>query len=218
MRKTSILLTSLLLTIILLGYQLYFSMQSHTPETGNSCSVLLIIEHRDCEGNLLERRVKNGDLILENFGRLWLAIMRGGAEYKDIFKLRGTGGAWNYPFYKGITQDTKIALDEEKSYIVLGSGTASATLEDYQMANQIMEAQVGSIGVSVIGNKINATISTTFTFDGSYTIREIGLKGKINSYSYGDYAFFVCRDDISSNPITVENGDILTVTYVFMLN
>ncbi len=216
MRKTTLILVSLLLAVCLTAYIAAEAHRGVDGSSGNSCNVILILEHRDAQGRLIERRVKTGDLLLENFGRLLLAFMKGGADYTDEkFKIKDINGNEQIPFYSSSPQ--KIRIHEDDSYIVLGNGTASAALENYQMANQIMEQQVGSIGVSVSGNKVNGTLSTTFTFDDSYTIKEIGLKTRIKKSSGGFY-FFICRDDISSNPITVENGDTLTVTYIFMLN
>jgi|GEM_PF-2905677 len=216
MRKTTLILVSLLLAVCLTAYIAAEAHRDVKGDSGNSCNVILILEHRDAQGRLIERRVKTGDLLLENFGRLLLAFMKGGADYTDEkFQIKNTGGSWQIPFYSSSSQ--RVRIHEDNSYIVLGNGTASAALENYQMANQIMEQQVGSIGVSVSGDKVNGTLSTTFTFDGSYTIREIGLKTRIQKSASAFY-FFICRDDISSNPITVANGDTLTVTYVFMLN
>jgi len=206
MRRTLLIIICLLCFICLTAYQLHIAPKSMETADGNSMGVILILEHRDASGRLIERRVKTGDLILENYAR-FLSTMLGGKK-----QIRNTEGSW-----KTITTDT-LSTVSSSSHILLGNGTASATLEDYAMASEIAQAKVGSIGVTVSGNKVNATLSASFTFTASYTIREVGLRGRIWYSDSNACYFLICRDDISSDPISVEDGDTLTVTYVFMLN
>jgi hypothetical protein len=211
MRKTTIILATLLILLCLISYKFYDVYLTSLTDSGdseNAVDVILILEHRDAEGRLIEIRVKTGDLILENYGR-FLSSMLGGSK-----QIRDTGGTW-----KQSTDGTYLATQAYASHILLGNGTAAAALEDYAMASQIATARVSSIGVTVSGNQVNATLSASFTFAASYTIREIGLRGRIYRSAASEYYYFlICRDDLSSNPITVASGDTLTVTYVFRLN
>ena len=110
-------------------------------------------------------------------------------------------------------------VNQDQSKIHIGSGTSAVSITDYQLANEVTSTKVAEVGCSTSGNQVNATASASFTFTESYTIREVGLSICIARTGSSTWRrIMICRDDISSNPITVENGDTLTVTYIFMLN
>lgn len=208
MRRTTLILI-ILFAISLTASAITLRAPSRQPAEGNSCNVILIIEHRDSRGELIERRVKEGDLLLENFAKFLKAIM--GAQWVKLTKIDGTT---NYA-----DDGETVSTDSYNTYIVLGNGTAAASISDYRLVNQVVQQRVGSIGVTSSGNQVNATISASITFTESYTIREIGLKARTYRSNASQFFYWlVCRDDISSNPISVQSNDTLTVTYVFKLN
>ena len=210
MRRAIILMAILFLSVglstILLLHQ---PAPSRSP--GNSASVIVIIEHYR-NGELVNRLVKENDLILENFAKLLLKIISQPPETVWFTKI--DGGSY------GSSSTSVLMVNQDTAMIHLGNGTSAVSVTDYKLASEVRSEIVGEVGCSTLGNKVNATASASFTFTESYTIKEIGLSlaiaGKSSSPTW--YRILICRDDISSNPITVQAGDTLTVTYIFQLN
>jgi len=107
--------------------------------------------------------------------------------------------------------------------IVIGTGTATPTPEDYQLGNQIANGTGSGQMVynspsftapSVSGNTISMTITKTFQNQSGapITVSEVGIIVETdNNNNDVDYALIV--HDLLSSPITVANLSILSITY-----
>ena len=106
--------------------------------------------------------------------------------------------------------------------ILIGTGTATPTPNDYALGNQIANGtgngqmvynSISFVAPSVNGNTTSATIEQTFQNQSGnpITVTEVGIKTETLGSSYWDYLLIV--HDLLSSPITVPNNAVLTIIY-----
>jgi len=106
--------------------------------------------------------------------------------------------------------------------IVIGTGTATPTPQDYKLGNQIANGTGSGQMVynspsfsapTVSGNTITFKITQSFENESgaSITVTEVGIQAETDNTSAPDYVLIV--HDLLSSPITVANLSILQITY-----
>ena len=176
-------------------------------------TVILILEHYDCETGVRHRYVKTGDLLLKNFAILIADSFRGAAP---LIKVTTTSGSQKTPYwYYGGGVDY-LAYWSGGAKIYIGSGTGAPSPSDYKLQSTIKSKVIGSHGLSKSDTNLNITVSTTFTFDSSYTITEAGLSVEVYHGDTESSQVLIARDTFAA--IEVSPGDVLTVTYTFKFN
>jgi len=108
--------------------------------------------------------------------------------------------------------------------IVIGTGTATPTPNDYKLENQIIngtstgQMEYGNpsfIQPNVNGNTTSMVISQTFQNQSgaSITVSEVGIIALINKNSAPSLDYVLIVHDLLSSPITVANLSVLQITY-----
>ncbi|MEM4497544.1 MAG: hypothetical protein QW692_01820 [Nitrososphaerota archaeon] len=105
---------------------------------------------------------------------------------------------------------------DPKVVIGIGSGSTPPSVYDVDLYNPIVKIEVPSTSVSVSdsGTALTATYTASWTATGSYAIRETGLymlAAELGTNSIDDR--FLLSRDVLDEPITVESGDVVSVTY-----
>ena len=115
------------------------------------------------------------------------------------------------------------AANDDTLGIVVGSGTTPVTIDDYQLATQIVHGSSAgqlSYGATTFNAPVTSgkdryfEVVRTFTNNsgGTVTVREIGLHSRNEA---GTYSFLSLRDVLVS-AIDVTDTKVLTVTYMIL--
>jgi len=180
-------------------------------EDTNGYYVTLDISHyRD--DVLLERQVIEDDYITRNFVYMWLNIFSGdryadaNADYRmtdivNILRVPPTG----YVYY-----------DETTTRIRIGSGNTPVAITDYTIETPIASQFVDDVDIWYNGNEFNITADTTIVASGAYTIREAGVTIGYPDAGATARQTLMCRDVFSG--ISVVNGDVIILRYIFQFN
>lgn len=163
-------------------------------------TVTLIINHYDAETGETQTYVKTGDLLLKNFAILIANTLRGADDLKSGTTTSGTSASFN------------PIIEVYYSSIVLGTGTTSPSPNDYKLASQVLSTTVKDHVIVKSGTAMNVTVSAVFSISGSYSITEAGIITRDDD----GHEFLIARDTFPA--IDVSDGDVLTVTYTFILN
>lgn len=214
-----VLSVSVLVSSVLGAYLGYYSSRSRiaqeTSQSRGGIDIWLVVEHYDVEGKLMERRVKKSDSFVKNFASMIQIIFEpaSGVSY-GLTDIGGTGrgyikdkSAYSWYYISG------TSLVE----IGIGSSDAAFGIENYTLGNPIAWNTVSSPTLAILGNQMNVSISTTFSFDASYTISETGVRVYLNQETGYDYWNLILRDLISPS-ISVNAGDTVTITYIIQIN
>jgi len=163
----------------------------------------LITKAYDAKGNLLWTHVREDPFTL-NFGRYISLYLEPSSASHTLTDTGGTART----LCTGCTNPPD--LDRSNTYIAVGTGTASFSVNNYAMSGAILNpASVPTI--SIVGNKANVSISASFSFSSATTINEVGV---IVSTS-GTYNFLIARDIISKS---IPAGGQLSVTWIVEVN
>ena len=119
----------------------------------------------------------------------------------DGLKLGSTGGGGTY------------------SYIVLGSGTTPATVDDYKLENQITSGLTGTTAITVDeDNDAIYVLTLTNTSSEDITIGEVGIFAScFTKNSSSSTALFLLERTVLDAPITIPAGGIGTIDYSIKL-
>lgn len=101
------------------------------------------------------------------------------------------------------------------SYIVVGSGTTPATVDDYKLESQITSGLTGTSAITVDeDNDATYTLTLTNTSDADITIGEIGIFAScfVNNTSSGTDCVLMERTVLDA-PITIPAGGIGVIDY-----
>jgi len=107
--------------------------------------------------------------------------------------------------------------------IVIGTGTATPTPNDYKLGNQIANGKSSGqmvysnpsfIAPTVNGNTTSMIISQTFQNQSgaSITVSEVGIQVYVDNTN-GNASYVLIVHDLLTSPITVANLSILQITY-----
>lgn len=124
----------------------------------------------------------------------------------EVTYIDGTTGS--YPAYRFMPYQYGTSLSEQYGYIAVGSGNTAPTANDYSLESEV--TGLNNIGV-FINNGVNGfTISGTITntTSNNVTIKEYGLYG----YQAGDAKWTMLTRTVLDNPVTLEAGEITTIT------
>lgn len=199
----------LIVGIACLCYGYYLQISPVVNEVTNdglptqSVNVILITEHyRD--GELIEKQVKDDDLILDNFAKIIESAFHG---YSAIPYAKpedaGSVGLFGGNNYEGSSSRIQIGTDN----------TAPATT-DYLLIGKTYDESVEQVTFIISGNEMNVTAFCSFGITGTYGINEVGLFYETQT---DNDEIMACRDVLPST-INVVDGDVLTVKYVLQFN
>jgi hypothetical protein len=85
-----------------------------------------------------------------------------------------------------------------------------------QLAYGSMSILSPTINTSTNQGSLNVTRSFTNNSGGSVTVSEVGVVADVLAFNGNRYNVFIIHDILSS-PITLANGQVLTVTYIFSI-
>jgi len=195
----------------------------------NSGGLFWEVEVYDKNGNLIEKKKGRGNCILYNLMRL-LSAMRNPSDYNNSWQVINTLG--NSASISKVVFDTTncswLAPEGADSYgIVVGTGTTSVSLDDYNLASQIKNGTgAGQLKYGATekydyseqgSNVVDLGVKRSFTNNSgsSITINEIGLIAMVGDGNLNYYVLLM-RDVISAT--TVPDGGVVTVTYYVRFN
>jgi len=185
---------ALCLTALLVNVGLYIHRLHAVEETEPGFEVILTIRKN---GEVV--LVKHGDLLLKNFAIILVDYFRGSAGGLSVKDINGNEKS----FYE---------VEYGYSRIAIGTGSGGPTPGDYKLASKVATMGISSHTILKSGTAMNLTVSAIFSIDASYSITECGIEVKED----GGYWILITRDVFSA--IDVSSGDVLTVTYTFIMN
>jgi len=183
------------------------------------------IEVYDKDGKLIDKKSGKGNTILNNWIRI-LAVLRNPADYGDKFQFTDTNGNTIQADQIVGSGSSMLAPAGMDSYgLVVGSGTTSVSLDDYNLASKIPHG-TGSGQLSYgdtskydysEGTMVDHGVQRSFDNNSGadITVNEIGLIATINIGGQ-NINVLIMRDVISAT--TIPNGGRLTVKYWFRYN
>jgi len=203
--------------VLLLAFLIPLLIPFSLPQTEEHGNLEAWIELKayDSKGNLLWTDMHRDPLTL-NFAR-WLELyFLPGSGSVSVTDMSGaarslfTGSTSYYPPYYGSGSHNYV-------YIQVGSGTNAPSINDYALRTVVATAQASSPTISTSGNKVNVSISASFTFSSQTTISEIGIYTPLDTSSNSVCNFLLARDVLSTAK-TVPAGGQLTVTWILKIN
>jgi len=210
-----------LLVLIVLGVPIaqVNSVQQTTPTTSQGFSTLLLVKAYDKDGNLIAERAKEGDLWLRNWGKfLQLLFNPDSGTTTSLTAIDGSSRIIEIRYWGSNDNIIFSEVGDGSVRVVIGSGTTSVSVDDYNLANQVAEATVSSPSLSVSGNSMNITFSASFTLDTATDVSESGVKMLMEEYeaSNNDKWILLIRDTFDA--VSVPAGGTITITYIIRLN
>lgn len=191
--------------------------------------VYLDLTVRDKTGKVIQKLRRESKSFVKNFMNILHSILTG----NDITVVDMNGTTHTIPYaFKDVdnyleTSFTYGSETDDEGGIIVGSGTASPTPDDYCLGNKIphgdadgqlhyKDTVVGSVIVS--GNEITIEITREFNNNGSVsvTVAEVGLVIHIEYKKGGTYIksnILIIRDVLDST-INVPAGGSLEVKYI----
>ena len=209
MNRTKYQLVSIFLIIVIasqvIAYNNIAQTESESHEGGNFMMVEL--EHRNSEGELLDKRCIKDDLILRNMA-YWMAVQGGGTDYVEAqttYRAKKTDGA--------LVSHTNARIDflATIASVYIGTGTTAPAVTDYALETSVMDELVVDRLYWNSGTQFNVTVDSLFLIDGTYAITEIGLSAGLEGGQV-----LMARDTFTA--INVVAGDTLTTRYFFLAN
>ena len=191
----------------------------------NVGSAFYEIEVYDDKGNLIEKKSGKGDSILDNWINL-MKMLRDPESWSYQWSFRDTGGTTRYISKFDFGQSSLKAPSGDDSYgIVVGTGTKSVELDDYNLESKIThgtgsgQLSYGECSPYGVTSDTRADVGLQRSFDNNsgadITINEIGMILKVYDGA-NTYYTLIMRDVISTT--TVPNGGRVTVKYWFRYN
>jgi len=218
----------------------------------NNIDIRLTVTVKDKEGKIIKVHKQKSHSFLMNFLAIIATVMANpyaSSSTQNFYAYRNTEGIWwtisNAP---PNATDFLAALDsanDSRYGIVVGTGTATPTPNDFNLENQIVNGTgngqliygshtlspppntSGIAGLTTqptsgiltpSGNTTSWQISRTFQNQSgtSITVSETGIIVMQTNYSGGN-SFILIIHDLLSSPITVPNLSILLITYTISI-
>jgi hypothetical protein len=187
----------------------------------NNIDMRLTITVKDKDGKIIKVHKQKSHSFVANF-----MYMLGSFFTLNLYSWTDVSGTGT-TFYNGAVNYTKFLNINCNSPgncgIVIGTGTATPTPQDYKLGNKIANGtgsgqmvynSLSYTNPTVSGNTISMTFTQTFTNQSGapITVTEVGIQTyNLNSSDNADYALIV--HDLLSSPITVPNNGVLGITY-----
>ena len=190
------------------------------------------LEVRDKNGKLIEKRRLRGHSLLMNFFNMFYGLLgepnvtsasiTTTSDTSETLETTYPPGNRCSPWYNiGLT----AGQGNDNFGLVVGSGTATPTLNDYKLETPIAngtesgQLEYGATTVnspSCGSSSCNITVVRTFTngTSNAITVNEIGLIAQYNSCNDHIYYYLIARDVLSSS-VSVPANSTLTVRYIF---
>jgi len=187
----------------------------------NNIDIRLTVTVKDKDGKIIKVHKQKSHSFVANFMYI-LGSFLADAQYTWI-DITDTG----YQFNMGNTQLNELLNANCSSLckcgIVIGTGTATPTPQDYKLGNQITngtssgQMQYNSPSFttpSVKGNTTSMSITQSFqNQSGSpITVSEVGIQAYITANGPTN-TYVLLTHDLLSSPITIANLSILQITY-----
>jgi len=190
----------------------------------NNIDAYITIEIKDKNGNIIKRHKQKSHSFVANFLLMINSMMTAnGLNLTDISGTITQPDLGTDCYLEFSLNVSKVSGTLGNMGIVIGTGTATPTPQDYKLGNQIAngtgsgQMEYSSIIITnptVNGNTTSFQISQTYTNNSgaSITVTEVGLQVYFYNSSPGpDYMLII--HDLLSSPITVPNGGVLGITY-----
>ena len=171
----------------------------------------LITKAYDAKGNLLWTHISEDPFTL-NFGRyISLYLEPGVADHA----VTDTGGT-SYNLHTGSTMSINSPeyIYRTNTWIAVGTGTAPFSVNNYAITGGILK-DASSPSISIIGNKVNISISASFSFSSPTTITEVGIIDRFCSSNVVAINILIARDTVSKS---IPAGGTLSVTWIVEVN
>lgn len=202
---------ALAVLIIILASQgvAYYKLSTASDEAKSGYYFMVEIEQRDADGNLVDKRCIEDDLILRNWA-YWQTWQMSGDDFNDMratYYPKDTTGASitvGSPFY-----DPYITYTN--AYMHIGEGAVAPAIGDYVLGSQVMQERITDRLFWESGTQFNCTFDCLFLIDGTYAITEVGMSTNLEAKQ-----MMVCRDTFPA--INVNAGDTLLVRYFLLFN
>jgi len=211
----------------------------------NNIDIRLTITVKDKNGKIIRQHKQRSHSFVSNFLAIISSLLTNqySQSYNYYYIFRNTAGSYETfptsPSYTNIIAINSVAGDTSYG-IVVGTGTATPTPNDYNLGNKILNgtgsgqleysahtftpnynngtynsSSPTSIGVlPVLGNTTSIQISRQFTNQSgaSITVSEVGIITLTSTEAaITDHALII--HDLLSSPVTVPNLSILQITY-----
>lgn len=148
------------------------------------------------------------------------------AEYPALRTLDGiTPSLCNYLHSYAVScirtkQVLSTATPTDSSGIVIGTGNAAPTIEDYAFSGDIITTFAYSITQTFAsdedGAELTDVLTITNTGSADFTIREIGIVG--NPSSSGNQKSMLLERTVLDTPVTIPAGGVGQVTYTIRMD
>ena len=212
----------------------------------NNIDIRLTVTIKDKDGKIIKVHKQRSHSFLMNYLSMIAGLMVNpyGSENNYYYFLSTAGTWWSFAPNYTTVKNTLTMLDgnNDSTYgIVVGSGTATPTPQDYKLGNQIVNGTgsgqlvYGSHTVSptpatsglangtstpssgllnISGNTTSFTISRLFTNSsgGAITVSEVGIIVEA-TLNGNNTGYVLILHDLLSSPVTIQNGGAITVTY-----
>lgn len=197
------------------------------PEKQLTIKARIELEVRDNDGKLIHKHSEESHSWVSNFLKALRGLVVGGLRSKAVTLTATDGSTFSYPNL--YSQDYQI-LDVNAgagavSYgLLLGIGTAAVSPDDYNLAtkitngtgtNQMNYGGTTIEGLTAITDGYQFRIIRTATNNSgaAITVSEIGLVARTRNATNVYYYFLIARD-VLATPVTVNDGQTLTVRYI----
>ena len=161
---------------------------------------------------LAERRV-DGDPLLRNFAAFLVKFIGSRNDPEDDDKIilidgNAVSGSFNDYSSDGNTGSFKAKIR-------VGTGTTPVSPNDYKLENEVASFDIQNADIIINGTTIVVHVYGSHVFEQAYNITEIGLS--IEGVDYSRQPFLIARD-VLSQPIQLQPGDALAVSYYITIN
>jgi len=194
--------SAILLTSVLVENFTIVNTQSH---------VILDITVSDTNGNIISHTHETKDMMLTNWARYWCDMFQGSGSRLN---LKSTDGTIFTPY-----PSNAIYFSGSDALMWLGTGTTSATIQDYHLNSVYMTSEPSSNIYSWSGPghyQYNCTLVSLYTVTSGATVSESGLSVNVCSgvSTYKNVLLF--RDVFVGFAVTP--GQVITQKYTFVMN
>ncbi len=196
---------------LLLFSTLLPAMQRGEEERGNM-EFWMNLKVYDEKGQLVKEVMKRDPLTNQTAAFIMMLILPGAGDTYTIDE-----GGNSRTFHRGATYSTIMCHGPTRIWIGTGTATTPA-YTDYKLEAPLQAVTASQPSLSIVGNRMNISLSATFSFNAQYTISEVGLDTLLNYGNSANTAYFLLAHDKLSSSITVYPGWSLTVTYIIWIN
>jgi len=204
-----------LLVAVIAGVSLGLMLRPKQDRSGMVTVTLVVEQYR--QGKLINRVVEEKDPFNQNFVNLLAGLFTNCGNVQKSITMTDTGGTARSFYIMSVTYPDYCDLYATGNSILIGSGTTAFSLSNYALATQVASAASSSPTESVVGNRINITISASFSISSAVTISEVGYVRNLNDAGGTTRTILLMRD-VLSTPISAAAGDTVTVNYIIRIN